>query len=365
MASSATQRGRDDDALVVNPLAAVLEVEAGSNETLLEVYAPQRGKPLSASVIRSGSEPDLHAALRAVYRAEGVSVMSVMDVIPSLRVRHGGRLRELGLLVPKERVSSWPLFRCATLSGAPTDALPNEVRELLSNRSHFSDGHVVGLKDRVTGLLFPYWRGARPGATSRSQGSTRTRLARQRWKSRVDESRAHLASDGYAAIRGAIPGDQLGALRRYLGRVVDNGLAAFLEDTRRWTRHGDPVTRLFHQLITPLMRSVIAEPVKPSYPYFAAYPLGSNLKKHTDREQCEYTVSLLVGYEPGGRGELAWPIYLEPRGRTRVELRQRPGDILVFKGREIPHARPRLRTATRSLHIFFHYVPLAFEGPLG
>jgi len=75
---------------------------------------------------------------------------------------------------------------------------------------------------------------------------------------------------------------------------------------------------------------------------------------------------MLVGYEPESRGKLDWPIYIEPPWPTphRVRLLQEPGDMLLFKGRVIPHWRASLRAASRSMHVFFHFVPADFAGSL-
>ena len=103
--------------------------------------------------------------------------------------------------------------------------------------------------------------------------------------------------------------------------------------------------------------------MKPSYTYFGAYQAGAELHKHTDRAQCEYTVSLCIDYSPEPENETPWPIYVEtPDGE--VATYQSIGDGLLFKGRELPHYRHKLEEGSSSTSIFFHYVDADFQGSL-
>jgi len=350
--------------LVPNPFAAVAPVERPGEGRMLEVYAPRRGGRLAPSLVRSDTEPELYDALSRVLGAENCAVR---DVVPSLIGQHRSRLRELGLALTPSRVPAWPAYACELDHSAARRAedLSPDVDSVLRDVSYFVSAPVVGVRDSSTQVVWPYWR--RPMKKVRAAGPSSQRSRVDGWEDHALRARDDLRRHRFASLRGAIPRTHVSALARYFGDVVDNGLSPYREDSRRWYRHGDPVARLFHRLLAPVIQSVVSEPIKPSYPYFAAYPRGTSLSRHTDREQCEYTVSLLVGHEPRGNRELAWPIYLEPPSgipMPRVRLLQRPGDMLIFKGREIPHWRPQLRCAARSLHIFFHFVPQDFAKSL-
>ena len=68
--------------------------------------------------------------------------------------------------------------------------------------------------------------------------------------------------------------------------------------SRRYVAYNEPVARFFHHQITATLRAVAGEPLKPSYVYLASYLSGAELKKHTDREQCEFSVTLCLDFSP-------------------------------------------------------------------
>jgi len=55
---------------------------------------------------------------------------------------------------------------------------------------------------------------------------------------------------------------------------------------------------------------------------------------------------------------------LSDGGTRAVSICQRVGDMLIFRGRSLPHYRAPLRRARRSMHLFLHYVRPDFTGSL-
>jgi hypothetical protein len=103
--------------------------------------------------------------------------------------------------------------------------------------------------------------------------------------------------------------------------------------------------------------------VKPSYVYLASYLEGAELKKHTDREQCEFSVTLCLDFSPEPDLATSWPICLDtPLGS--ITIYQALGDGLVYRGTKVPHYRSVLAPGYTSTSIFFHYVPKDFSGSL-
>jgi hypothetical protein len=49
---------------------------------------------------------------------------------------------------------------------------------------------------------------------------------------------------------------------------------------------------------TPVVEQNVGKKLWPTYSYFRIYDKGSDLKIHTDRESCEYTVALCLGADP-------------------------------------------------------------------
>ncbi len=170
---------------------------------------------------------------------------------------------------------------------------------------------------------------------------------------------------GFAPVAGLIHPFHISALRRYYRHLIRTGKLPLgdTQSSRRYYAHNDSVARFFHLQLTSVVSMLFAEPVKPSYVYFASYQGGACLEKHIDRSQCDFSVSLCLDYSPEPACQTPWPLRLHtPRGLTTVY--QSIGDALLYRGCQVPHSRGVLPRGHTSSSIFFHYVPVDFDGPL-
>ena len=171
--------------------------------------------------------------------------------------------------------------------------------------------------------------------------------------------------NGYVPIARMIHPFHIAALRRYYRHLIRKG-ALSLDDAQcplRYVRHNESVARFFHQQLTPIVAALTGQAVKPSYVYLTSYQSGAKLEKHTDREQCQFTITLCLDYAPEPRCQTPWPIQVHtPCGKTTVC--QAIGDSLLFRGRQLPHSRDQLPEGNSSTSLLFHYVPKDFDGPL-
>src|SRR5258708_31018076 len=170
---------------------------------------------------------------------------------------------------------------------------------------------------------------------------------------------------GYAPIRDLIHPFHIAALRRYYRCLVRKGEIALghSQSPRRYITYNDPVARFFHHQIAATLSAVAGEPVKPSYVYLPSYLSGAELKKHTDREQCEFSVTLCLDFSPEPTLETPWPIKLDTSAGTTT-VYQSIGDGLAYRGTRLPHYRDVLPEGHTSTSIFFHYVAADFKGSL-
>jgi hypothetical protein len=185
------------------------------------------------------------------------------------------------------------------------------------------------------------------------------------WEARIAQNRLRFQKYGYTAVDGLLHPFHVGELRRYFRRMIRRGrinLGDF-QSSRRYVAHNEPVTRFFHLQLTETVAQLVGEPVRSSYVYFASYQGGAKLKRHTDREQCEFSVTFCLDYAPEPPGATPWPLRLETE-RGHVTVHQALGDALLYKGRELPHSRERLPDGHTSTSIFFHYVRADFKGSL-
>jgi hypothetical protein len=299
-------------------------------------------------------------------------------------------------LVPPYFFSSQNESPCSSLLWNPTACLcrdgklPPQQQDRDELVSRFDlQGPVVWVQDPANESWQPFWIGPtlrkwldyfQPGepAPRNLPSDVRSVLAnagilvaadyvahrRKRWADIVQRARSFFPR-GFAPVAGLIHPYHIAELRRYVRRRIRNR-QVHLGDGQsplRYIEYNDPVLKFFHQQLTPALSDIAGEMLKPSYTYMASYLKGAELPKHTDRLQCEFTVSLCLDFAPEPVGQTPWPLHLDTPDGT-ITVFQRIGDALFFRGRQIPHYRKPLARGTTSTSIFFHYVRKGFAGQL-
>lgn len=268
--------------------------------------------------------------------------------------------------------------------------LPEELRSQQELSKGFELDRTIAWVRDTTGSLMPFWlgpqlesliRGLRPGepVPLSLPASVRSILAGAgilvsadsigRRCAERDET-AQTATElfqrkGYAPLRGLIHRFHIAALRRYYRHQIRTGSIQLGDgqSPRRYVAYNDPVARFFHRQLASIVSTVAGEAIKPSYVYLASYLSGAELKKHIDREQCEFSITLCLDFSPEPALATPWPICLDtPTGRVTVF--QALGDGLAYRGTRLPHHRSRLGKGRTSTSIFFHYVSEDFTGSL-
>lgn len=274
-----------------------------------------------------------------------------------------------------------------TQGGKPPDDLASHP-ELFSRFA--MQGSIAWVRDDMIGALLPFWLGPRfqgmvenltpdeAVPTSLPNDVRSILLAagilkvtnapevdhRQR-RETIEPSTALFRGKGYAPINGLIHPFHIAALRRYYRYLIRKGEIPLGDgqSPRRYVAYNDPVARFFHRQIATKLSAVAGETVKPSYVYMASYLSGAELKKHTDREQCEFSVTLCLDFSPEPEMATPWPIKLDT-STGAVTVYQALGDGLAYRGTQLPHYRDILPEGQTSTSIFFHYVAADFKGSL-
>jgi hypothetical protein len=284
-----------------------------------------------------------------------------------------------------------PLFLSPQCSIYPAGQWPQELEEHQELVSGFArQGTIAWVRDPASRSLLPFWLGPKLEALVRSlrPGEALTaalsreelfRLAASRilvpegqaqqiqqgGPDSVSRNSLTFLQQGYLPLRSLLHPFHVAALRRYYRYQLRRG--AFPRGDRdnplRYVAKNEPVARFFHHQLTHTVSAVAGQRVKPSYVYFASYLSGAELTKHTDRPQCEFSVTLCLDFSPEPACETSWPIRLET-SRGTVAVYQALGDGLVYRGPSVPHYRTALPEGHTSTSIFFHYVAEDFEGPL-
>ena len=119
-----------------------------------------------------------------------------------------------------------------------------------------------------------------------------------------------------------------------------------------FVKYGDLLFETLALLLQKDVENATALDVVFTYAYFRLYSKGTDLKKHQDRNACEISISLCLGYT----GE-QWPLYME---ETPVYMK--PGDMVIYRGLDIAHWRKPLEGEFHA-QVFLHYNDI--NGPYG
>jgi len=131
-------------------------------------------------------------------------------------------------------------------------------------------------------------------------------------------------------------------------------------------RYHHPQYREIHSQIRIKLEKIIGRKLYDTYYYDRFYFPGQDLKKHTDRDACEISVTVHVStnlQEP-------WPIWIKTPGGDHRFADLGPGDGMIYKGCERPHWRDPMQVEYDKTwygrkvekdglyyhQIFFHYV---------
>jgi hypothetical protein len=311
----------------------------------------------------------------------------LLDELP-LHLIPRGELDSQGL---RQSSAEQPLFLnpwCQVLS-------QGRVPEELESRRYLVEnfdlrGTVAWVRDPATASLQPFWLGPRleaivsrlrPGdpvpdslpsdvrfllATAGilvREDKAETRITE--WKHVVDKAAPQFRQRGYVSLSNLIHPLNLAALRRYYRHAVRRKTFPLGDEQcpRRYGVHNESIARFFHHQIAKSLAAIVGEAIKPSYVYFASYMSGSELKKHTDRAQCEFSVTLCLDFSPEPEFATSWPILVDT-AEGSVTIHQALGDGLIYRGTKVPHYRKVLTEGHMSTSFFFHYVPENFSGTL-
>lgn len=191
--------------------------------------------------------------------------------------------------------------------------------------------------------------------------------------------RGNYSNDGYALVEGLIPADLTKTLLdSILSDVRDEKLPfSFTQKGPFLTKpamelHGSrhPPLKAFHWGLTPLIAMLVECELLPSYCFFRLYPEGDRLRVHADRDECEHSLSLTLGYSDGKSWALdiakagsidAPEIADDFGGDSYSSLIMQPGDAVLYRGIALRHGRVTPNPNKWTAQLFLHWVESA--GP--
>jgi hypothetical protein len=133
-----------------------------------------------------------------------------------------------------------------------------------------------------------------------------------------------------------------------------DGVKQDLDTFKRLEQHSNPFFSVIHQMITKRVSDILGVEIKPSYNFCSMYYTGEGVcPLHIDRDPCKYTVDLVVNQNE------SWGIIVDG-----TEFMLDEGDTLIYSGTDHPHERRKIQPTNFCDLVFFHFVPIDYEGEL-
>ena len=155
-------------------------------------------------------------------------------------------------------------------------------------------------------------------------------------------------------VNNVIDKELLSLLQNYYKDTIDSDTWELGDrQSNRYKAHNEPMSRFLHYECLPLIEKIVGKSMKPTYTYLSAYVKGADLPPHTDRPDCEYTVSFVVDKPEGSN----WNIYVhKPQQEVKHKGRydEKPpleecepvdcdaGGLMLFQGTDHIHFREEL-----------------------
>ena len=98
------------------------------------------------------------------------------------------------------------------------------------------------------------------------------------------------------------------------------------------------------------IENIIDTKLIPQCTFYRLYTEGTELKRHIDRESCEISTTLCLGYD----ADYSWPIWFKDRDGNEISIETEPGDMIIYKGCDLEHWREPFKGNTHA-QVFLHY----------
>tara|TARA_B100001094_G_scaffold75350_1_gene71765 strand:+ start:1146 stop:1766 length:621 start_codon:yes stop_codon:yes gene_type:complete len=117
-----------------------------------------------------------------------------------------------------------------------------------------------------------------------------------------------------------------------------------------FSKYGDPFFDTLLNLTCEKMSNISGIDLVPTYSYHRLYTTNTELKRHLDRDACEISATLCLGYD----SEENWPMFVKKQNGEEIGLDLSPGSIIVYRGCDIEHWREPFKGKNHA-QVFLHY----------
>ena len=138
--------------------------------------------------------------------------------------------------------------------------------------------------------------------------------------------------------------------------------------TESYSCYADPLMETLLQSSQQSMESFTGMDLVPQYTYWRLYETGDVLVPHTDRESCEISTTLCIGFNNGSQTDrYNWKFWVKDKQGESIGIDLQPGDMIIYRGVELEHWRDKYQGANHA-QVFLHYndkngkYPEKFDG---
>jgi len=159
--------------------------------------------------------------------------------------------------------------------------------------------------------------------------------------------------NGFVIVKNFIDLEFATFLQKYFSILNDGGYLKFGDPDVPLSPciHGDPAFDCLMLKKMPYVEKLVNKTLTPQYSYSRIYQPKSILGKHTDRNSCEYSVTLSLG----GDYDSLWPIYIEDYNSNIHCVELDVGDAMIYDGVRCEHWRDEFK-GDNQYQVFMHYV---------
>jgi hypothetical protein len=125
-----------------------------------------------------------------------------------------------------------------------------------------------------------------------------------------------------------------------------------------YSMYGDLIMDTLLNMNIEKISKTIGVDLIPTYTYYRLYFEGNELKKHIDRESCEISGTMCLGYDVSNVDknkypDYSWPMYIKTVEGNEVPIKMYPGDLLMYRGCDVQHWREPFPGVNHS-QLFIH-----------